>query len=43
MPSPSSARELQTAVGETLRAWWHETWDEATVPGPALAARSLLG
>ena len=23
--SPSSARELHTAVGETLRAWWGET------------------
>jgi 3',5'-cyclic-AMP phosphodiesterase len=42
VPSPSSARELHTAVGETLRAWWLETWGEAAVPGPALAARSLV-
>ncbi|MBF5041631.1 metallophosphoesterase [Aggregicoccus sp. 17bor-14] len=33
--SPSSARELRTAVGETLRAWWDETWGETVPAAPA--------
>jgi hypothetical protein len=37
VPAPSSLRELRTAVGETLRAWWAETAPGALAPGRGVA------
>jgi predicted phosphodiesterase len=38
VPAPSSLRELRTAVGETLRAWWAQTAPGTPVPGGGVAA-----